>query len=91
MVVDYETSGGMIETITDEEYMKIKSASTVANIPHTSSAHSCNCIGPQNGEPKCPCMMKSIIQRDGRWIELERDLGPVQPSVNEYKKYSITC
>lgn len=40
-------------------------------------SHACNCIGPQNGEPRCPCMMRGIIQRDGRWVEPERDLGPV--------------
>ena len=37
----------------------------------------CNCIGPQNGEPKCPCMMSDVIKRDGRWIQKERDLGPI--------------
>lgn len=38
----------------------------------------CNCIGPQGGQPRCPCMMRGVIQRDGRWIEPERDLGPVR-------------
>jgi hypothetical protein len=42
---------------------------------------SCNCIGPQGGQPKCPCMMRGLVQRDGRWIEPERDLGPVTPLV----------
>lgn len=37
----------------------------------------CNCIGPQNGQPRCPCMMRGVIQRNGRWVEPERDLGPV--------------
>lgn len=41
--------------------------------------HACNCVGPQNGQPKCPCQMAGVVQRDGRWIQLERDLGPVQP------------
>jgi len=40
-------------------------------------ARACNCIGPQNGEPRCPCMMRGLIQRNGRWIEPEKDLGPV--------------
>lgn len=39
--------------------------------------HTCNCIGPQNGQPRCPCMMRGVIQRDGRWIQPEVDLGPV--------------
>lgn len=43
------------------------------------NTHPCACIGPQNGEPRCPCMMRSVIERDGRWIERERDLGPARP------------
>jgi hypothetical protein len=39
----------------------------------------CGCIGPQNGEPKCPCAMRGVFQRDGRWIQAEVDLGPVSP------------
>lgn len=40
----------------------------------------CNCLGPQNDQPLCPCAMKKrgIYQRDGRWIQPEQDLGPVQ-------------
>ncbi|WP_085033921.1 hypothetical protein [Ensifer aridi] len=36
----------------------------------------CNCIGPQNGEPLCPCMMESVTIEDGRYVQ-RRDLGPV--------------
>jgi len=44
--------------------------------------HMCFCVGPQNGEPECPCRMRilGIFKREGRWIkpaEPERDLGPV--------------
>lgn len=39
----------------------------------------CNCIGPQRGQPRCPCMMRGLVERDGRWIEPERDLGPAPP------------
>jgi len=46
----------------------------------------CFCIGPQNGEPKCPCEMKGLIQRDGRWIQPEVDLGPV--SIEALKEQS---
>lgn len=49
-------------------------------------SHACGCIGPQNGEPKCPCMMRNVVQRDGHWIERERDLGPVRPSVPDLAK-----
>lgn len=38
--------------------------------------HSCNCIGPQHGAPRCPCQMRNIIVRDGRFIQREVDLGP---------------
>jgi hypothetical protein len=37
----------------------------------------CNCVGPQPGMPRCPCQMRGLIQRDGRWIQPEVDLGPV--------------
>jgi len=37
--------------------------------------HPCNCIGPQNGDPVCPCQMRSVSIRDGRYV-MERDLGP---------------
>ena len=37
----------------------------------------CFCIGPQNGEPLCPCRMRGVIIRDGRYILPEKDLGPV--------------
>ena len=37
----------------------------------------CNCIGPQGGEPLCPCAMRGVIVRDSRYVLPERDLGPV--------------
>ena len=39
----------------------------------------CNCVGPQRGEPYCPCMMRArgVYEKAGRWVEPERDLGPV--------------
>lgn len=37
---------------------------------------SCNCIGPQNGNPVCPCRMRGLKQIDGRWVEVI-DHGPV--------------
>jgi hypothetical protein len=41
------------------------------------TAHACNCIGPQNGQPLCPCQMSSVHVRDGRFVQ-ERDLGPAE-------------
>ena len=30
----------------------------------------CFCMGPQNGEPLCPCQMRAlgVFKRDGEWI-----------------------
>ena len=44
-------------------------------------AHSCACIGPQNGEPLCPCRMRGVTIKDGRYVRIE-DLGPA-PSPEE--------
>ena len=38
--------------------------------------HACYCIGPQNGEPVCPCRMKNVVIVDGRYKEII-DLGEV--------------
>lgn len=38
----------------------------------------CNCVGPRNGQPRCPCQMRNVIEREGRWIVPEQDLGPVR-------------
>lgn len=44
-------------------------------------SHSCACMGPQNGEPLCPCQMRGMIQRDGKWIRPEQVIGDVIPQV----------
>ena len=38
----------------------------------------CHCIGPQNGQPACPCAMRGMIIRNGRYIKPEQDMGPVK-------------
>lgn len=35
----------------------------------------CGCIGPQRGEPVCPCQMACVKIVDGRYV-MTRDLGP---------------
>ncbi len=40
-----------------------------------SSVQSCNCIGPQNGQPVCPCAMRGVTIEDGRYVQ-KRDLWP---------------
>lgn len=44
------------------------------------TATMCGCIGPQNGEPLCPCRMRGVRQIDGRWVETI-DHGPVRAHV----------
>jgi len=39
----------------------------------------CFCVGPQNGQPLCPCAMRSVVIKNGRYTLPERDLGPVKP------------
>ena len=38
-------------------------------------ANPCNCIGPQNGQPVCPCQMRSVTIENGRYVR-RVDLGP---------------
>lgn len=38
----------------------------------------CHCIGPQYGQPACPCAMRGLIIRNGRYIKPEQDMGPVK-------------
>lgn len=44
-----------------------------------SQVSACFCMGPQNGQPLCPCAMKNVFIRDGRYIRREVDLGPAPP------------
>jgi len=41
--------------------------------------HPCNCVGPQNGDPVCPCRMRSVSIRNGRYVRVT-DLGPAPPA-----------
>ena len=49
--------------------------------------HACFCVGPQNGEPLCPCGMRGLVQRDGRWGKPEKDFGPVNTPDKEPKEH----
>jgi hypothetical protein len=53
----------------------------------TVNYHACNCIGPQNGEPLCPCQMRGVTIKDGRYQRVE-DLGPVVK--HKFNKDSFT-
>ena len=41
----------------------------------------CCCIGPQNGQPLCPCRMRNVTIENGRYVE-KRDLGPAVKPYN---------
>lgn len=36
----------------------------------------CNCVGPQDGQPACPCAMRNVQILNGRYV-IVQDLGPV--------------
>ncbi|QKC99153.1 hypothetical protein [Mesorhizobium sp. NZP2298] len=39
------------------------------------NVHLCGCIGPQNGQPLCPCAMRGVKIVDGRYVKVV-DYGP---------------
>lgn len=39
--------------------------------------HACHCVGPQNGQPLCPCQMRNVQIVDGRYVQIT-DLGPAR-------------
>lgn len=43
----------------------------------------CFCVGPQNGQPVCPCRMRNVVVREGRYVE-ETDLGAVKSRTVEF-------
>jgi hypothetical protein len=46
----------------------------------------CFCVGPQNGEPLCPCRMRHVQVKDGRYVETI-DHGPA-PGKSDTEDYS---
>lgn len=45
----------------------------------------CGCIGPQRGEPVCPCQMRAVTIENGRYV-MRRDLGPVPPAAEAERR-----
>jgi hypothetical protein len=42
--------------------------------------HACNCVGPQDGQPLCPCRMSSVRIVDGRYVEvIDHGPAPITP------------
>lgn len=50
---------------------------------HRNDVHACNCIGPQNGQPVCPCQMRGVTVENGRYVQ-KRDLGPIEKAYTEF-------
>lgn len=50
------------------------------------TSHACNCIGPQGGNPVCPCKMRGLKHVDGRWVE-EIDHGPSGWNSKEWEEF----
>lgn len=45
--------------------------SAVGNVRPFSEARSCNCVGPRNGDPVCPCRMPAYREREAGRKALE--------------------
>jgi len=46
-------------------------------------ANSCFCVGPQKGQPLCPCRMRGVTIKNGRYVIPEQDLGPAKDTTAE--------
>ena len=53
------------------DYEKIFESANLQGV----GGHACNCIGPQKGQPVCPCAMRFVKVVNGRYVRTE-DLGP---------------
>lgn len=62
-----------------KDYQAHMSRGNVSTTQQGTVGWSCNCVGPRPGEPVCPCKMVNVIERNGRWVRKEQDLGPVTP------------
>ena len=47
--------------------------------------HECFCVGPQNGQPLCPCRMRGVQVKDGRYVEII-DHGPVPSNPPRFRR-----
>lgn len=49
---------------------------------NTDQVHACNCVGPRNGEPLCPCMMRSKAQERQKWLNDLKEIYDLVPKKN---------
>ena len=47
-----------------------------------SEVRACYCMGPQNGQPLCPCRMRGVTVQNGRYVEVI-DHGPAHNWMTE--------
>ncbi len=59
-----------------QEATQERAAWLAANSPKP--LNPCNCVGPQSGQPRCPCVMREVQVVDGRYVLPAQDLGPVE-------------
>lgn len=55
----------------------------------TGEYHSCFCVGPQNGQPLCPCLMKSVVIKDGHYVIPEKKLGPAVCGIHKQGEFDM--
>lgn len=63
--------------MSDKAFRKIMNGAleALAYAKGDTKTYACNCIGPQNGQPVCPCAMRGVTIEDGRYVQ-RNDLGP---------------
>ena len=71
----YSDKGELIAREVDLEPLQKYHEELMKDLLHDTKT--CNCIGPQNGEPKCPCMMRGVRIIDGEYVQITK-LGKVK-------------
>jgi hypothetical protein len=49
--------------------------------PQATEMHTCGCVGPQNGDPVCPCRMPEYNRRKMADMALELFMGKHKPRI----------
>lgn len=62
--------------------MKKKEFEILLNsVVSANDTHSCNCIGPQDGDPVCPCQMSYHLQRQAERAAWEREQIAIRKAI----------
>lgn len=64
--VVFGPSGSIYER---DYWKKVAQGSCTAVAGRASDMHACNCLGPQTGETKCPCALRSESEQGRRMIQ----------------------